>query len=283
MTRRSVVLIVLAEFTLTATGPTTPALADGTDVSPSKGDLVVELTKSTSTWSPSAVGSDQGAVAVHVPPPACTDSGGASFGSTALADCTPSTVCQPIAGSPTGGVVVVYTGGWDAEQFSTSGNFCTPGESSPQQALPSLILRAFQRIPLPEPALDIQPPKGKTLIGLETIYSTKAEPFTRNLRLLGQSIQLRIHATSYDWIHGDGTAQSTDWPGKPWQRGTTIDSYITHVYEDTGDVAPSVRVTWSAEYRVGNGAWQRVNGTVERTSPPAALQILEAEPQLVDP
>ncbi|RJS46465.1 hypothetical protein D4739_09750 [Nocardioides cavernaquae] len=149
--------------------------------------------------------------------------------------------------------------------------------------MPTAVLRAFQRIPLPEPRLDIQPPNGKTLIGLEAIFSTEAEPFIRNLRLLGRSVDLRIHASSYEWIHGDTTTQTTDWPGKPWQRGTSIDSYITHIYEDTGNVQPQVRVTWSADYRVGNGPWQPVNGTVVRTSPPANLQVLEAEPKLVAP
>jgi hypothetical protein len=149
--------------------------------------------------------------------------------------------------------------------------------------LPALVLRAFQRIPLPEPALAIQPPNGKTLIGLETIFSTQAEPFTRNLRLLGQSIQLRIHTSSYEWIHGDGTTQATDWSGRVWERGVPKDRYITHTYEHTGNVAPRVRVTWTAEYRVGNGPWQPVNGTVDRTSPSVQIQVLEAEPQLVAP
>lgn len=209
-------------------------------------------------------------------PPAC------GFGSNPL-DCQPVSACIPAAQSATGYVQVTITAdtveGFDNEL----GKSCDPDEASAQQALPGLVLRAFQRIPLPEPHLAIQPPKGKTLIGLETILSTEAEPFTRALTLLGRRIELRIHATSYEWIHGDGTTQTTDWAGRRWERGLPIDRYITHTYEDTGTVGPQVHVTWSAEYRVGNGAWQPVNGTVERTSPPSALQVLEAEPKLVAP
>jgi hypothetical protein len=180
-------------------------------------------------------------------------------------------------------VTIVYTGGWESDDFDASGEWCDPNSTSQSPSLPMLVLRAFQRIPLPEPRLDIQPPNGKTLIGLETILSTQAEPFTRNLRLLGQPVQLRIHASSYEWIHGDHTTQTTDWAGRPWERGLPIERYITHIYEDTGNVQPGVRVTWSADYRVGNGAWQPVDGTVDRMSPSTNLQVLEAKPQLVAP
>jgi hypothetical protein len=195
-----------------------------------------------------------------------------------MLNCLPGQMCNESDGS----LVLVYTGEVPGPEVNAVVEDChDPAITGPN--LPALVLRAFQRIPLPAPTLDIQPPKGKTLIGLETIYSTKAEPFTRNLTLLGQPIQLRIHATSYTWNHGDNTTQTTDWPGKPWERGTSIEHYITHTYDNTGNVTPSVQVTWSAEYRIGNGTWQPVNGTVERTSPPTALQIVEAEPQLVAP
>jgi len=190
---------------------------------------------------------------------------------------------MPDLTSPTGHSLFVAFGEVGGNSGFTSAGPCSPGAAAAGPSLPGLVLRAFQRVPLPEPALNIQPPKGKTLIGLETIYSTKAEPFTRTLNLLGQSVELRIHASSYEWIHGDGTTQTTDWPGRPWERGTSIDTYITHTYADTGPVHPQVSVTWSADYRVGNGPWQTVNGTVTRTSPSSDLQILEAKPQLVAP
>ncbi|HSX67266.1 hypothetical protein [Nocardioides sp.] len=136
-------------------------------------------------------------------------------------------------------------------------------------------------MPLPEPQLSIQPPKGKTLVGLETIFSTRAEPFTRTLTLLGRRITLRIEPSSFLWHHGDGTSQTTDWSGKAWDRDEPeIDGYLTHVYEHTGTVRPSVEVTWSAEFRVGGGAWQPVNGTVTRAGAPVPLQVLEGQPVL---
>jgi hypothetical protein len=241
-------------------------------------DFNVKAHDVVTTSSPVAQSATTATVEQAPPPPPCTET-------VMYADCTPIDICVADSRSPSGGFHVVYTGLETGPAPTLWMEQCTPGTGNTTigPSLPALVLRAFQRIPLPEPALAIQPPNGKTLIGLETIFSTQAEPFTRNLRLLGQSIQLRIHTSSYEWIHGDGTSQTTDWSGRPWQRGVPKDRYITHTYEHTGDVAPRVRVTWTAEYRVGNGPWQPVNGTVERTSPPATLQVLEAEPQLVAP
>lgn len=201
----------------------------------------------------------------------------------AMGECTPVTQCVPDAESPTG-----YTGFFIWGYDGMNGDFELTGPCEPSEAeqtarpsLPALVLRAFQRVPLPEPQISIQPPKGKTLVGLETIFSTKAEPFTRTLTLLGRQVQLKIEPSSFTWLHGDDTTQSTDWPGKPWNSNQPdIDGYITHRYEHTGTVRPGVEVTWSAQYRVGNGPWQDVNGTVSRTSPRAELQIVEGEPVL---
>jgi hypothetical protein len=161
------------------------------------------------------------------------------------------------------------------------GGPCEPSVRGARPSLPALVLQAFQRVPLPEPVLSIQPPKGKTLVGLETIFSTQAESFTRTLNLLGRRVELRIKPSDFTWLHGDGTTQSTDWAGKAWDHDQPeIDGYITHVYEHTGTVAPRVRVTWSAAYRVNGGAWRAVDGTVSREGRPASLAVVEGQPVL---
>lgn len=159
---------------------------------------------------------------------------------------------------------------------------CEPSEAAAARpALPAVVLQEFRRVPLPEPELSIQPPKGKTLVGLETIFSTKADPFTKTLTLLGRQVTLKIKSSSFVWHHGDGTTQTTDWAGKAWDHDSPdIDGYLTHTYEHTGTVRPSVEVTWSAEFRVGGGAWQPVNGTVTRSGAPVPLQVLEGQPVL---
>jgi hypothetical protein len=193
--------------------------------------------------------------------------------------CIPVEVCEADAGSDGEFTTRMHT----ATEVYWVAASCSPPdvELEARPSLPALVLRAFERVPLPEPRLSIQPPKGRTLVGLETIFSTQAEPFTRTLTLLGRQVELRITPSRFHWLHDDSTTQTTDWPGKPWDSDQPdIDGYVTHLYEHTGTVRPGVEVTWSAQYRVGNGPWQDVDGTVTRTSPRAELQVLEGEPVL---
>jgi hypothetical protein len=146
---------------------------------------------------------------------------------------------------------------------------------------PALVLRAFERVPLPESELVVQPPGGQTLVGLDTIFSTRAERFIETVTLLGRSVELDISPTSYRWSHGDSTGQTTDWPGQEWRQGRADSRYVTHLYEDRMRVTTSVDTTWSARYRVGNGPWQDVPGTVTIEGDPAPLRVRSASPHLV--
>ena len=149
------------------------------------------------------------------------------------------------------------------------------------QVTPALVLRAFERIPLPESELVIQPPGGQTLVGLDTIFSTKAERFTETVTLLGRTVELDIEPSSYRWSHGDNSEQTTDWPGEEWSRGGSASGYVTHVYDDRMRISTSVDTTWSARYRIGSGAWQEVPGTVTIEGDPAPLRVRSASPHLV--
>ena len=66
-----------------------------------------------------------------------------------------------------------------------------PARPAPQ-VTQALVLRAFQRIPVPASKVSIQPPGGKTLVNLETIFSTEAAEFTRTIGLLGHRVDLEI-------------------------------------------------------------------------------------------
>jgi hypothetical protein len=127
----------------------------------------------------------------------------------------------------------------------------------------------------------IQPPGGKTLVNFDTIFSTKTAPFTRVVTLLGRRIELRIRPSSFTWRFGDDETLTTDHAGQAYEPGLPMDSYITHQYVDADvTVKPSVDTTYSAEFRVGGGAWQPVDGTVTIEGAAASLQIVEAKPVL---
>ncbi|WP_110205008.1 hypothetical protein [Nocardioides daejeonensis] len=148
----------------------------------------------------------------------------------------------------------------------------------------AMVLRALRRVDVPEPVLVVQPPGGKTLVNLETIFSTTAEPFTATVRILGRRVDLRITPRSFVWDHGDGTTQRSNTPGRPYARGVAMDRYLTHTYTHADvTLRPHVSVEYAARFRVDNGAWRDVNGTVTIRGPGQRLQIVEATPVLVTP
>jgi len=164
------------------------------------------------------------------------------------------------------------------------GSVCVGPEDDvpiPQQVTHEAVYRAFQRIPLPDSDVVIQPPGGETLVNLDTIFSTQADGFTETVGLLGHRVDFDITPARFTWINGDGTTQVTDWAGKPWAKGTPLAEFITHRYDDADrTVRPRVDTTWTAQYRVDGGPWRDVGGTVTIEGDPFDLAVLSAEPHL---
>jgi hypothetical protein len=158
-----------------------------------------------------------------------------------------------------------------------SGNGPPPvaAAAAPPQVTEAMLLRAFRRIPLPSLRSQSQP-ADKTLINFDTIFFTRAEPLTRRLTLLGQSVRLEITPSRFDWVHGDGTTATTTTPGAPYPAKDVV-----HRYADAHTtVQHRVVVTWSAEYSLNGGPLQPVNGTVTTTGPATPLRVAEASPAL---
>lgn len=149
----------------------------------------------------------------------------------------------------------------------------------------AMVAEAFARIPLPTSTLGMNPPDGETLVNLPTIFHTRAEGFSRDVRLLGRSVHLEIRPVSFRWRVGQGGEFATDWGGKPYQRGLEPeedpDAYVTWTYQDAGVTEkPSVTVVWGATYSVDGGPALTVPAQVPMTSPSASLAIREARPVL---
>ena len=131
-------------------------------------------------------------------------------------------------------------------------------------------------MPLPPSTLLVQPPNGRTLVNFATNFYTEREEFTRNVRLLGQRIELRITPSQFTWHFDDGESATTTSPGTPYP-----DLEVTHDYLEATDVRPSVDTTYTAEFRVGGGSWQPVPGSVTIPGESVALEVVEASPVLV--
>lgn len=155
--------------------------------------------------------------------------------------------------------------------------FCDlPADGGPVELTPGIVAAAFKRIPLPEAKLIIQPPNGRTLVNFETNFYTEQGEFTRTVTLLGRQVELRIWPASFAWRFGDGETQDSTSPGSAYPG-----LEITHEYQQKGPVSPSVDTTYAAQFRVGQGPWRDVAGTVTIPGSPQELRVVEARPVLV--
>jgi hypothetical protein len=163
-------------------------------------------------------------------------------------------------------------GDWKPLTTQCAGPAGPPPAATPTpQVTPALVLTALRRIGLPALEARTQP-RDKTLVNFATIFYADPQTFTRTLTLLGQSVDVEATPTSFAWHYGDGTSGTTSTPGAPYPA-----TDITHHYTDAHTtVAPSVDVTYSARFRVGNGAWQTIPETVTIAGPTSSLRISEA-------
>ena len=141
-----------------------------------------------------------------------------------------------------------------------------------------LILRAFrERVKLLEAAVQIQPPSGRTLVNLDTIFYTEDPSMTvTGIGILGRSVDLRITATAFHWYFGDGVSITTATAGRPYPSKD-----ITHRYASTGAVAPRVDVTYTGQYRIDGGGWLDIPGDATVTGPTVPLTVVQARSELV--
>ncbi len=139
-----------------------------------------------------------------------------------------------------------------------------------------MVAEAFRSIDLPASELVVQPPNGRTLVNFATNFYTKQGSFTREVRLLGQRVELRIWPSRFEWRFGDGRSLATERPGAPYPH-----LEVTHTYLADGGVRPSVDTTYAAQFRVNGGPWRDVDGTVTVPGAPVDLRVLTATPELV--
>lgn len=175
--------------------------------------------------------------------------------------------------------VTAVSGGTSTPQGFTC---IEPGEAEPQAVLtPGRILEAFRRVPVPSPSIGVNPVGGRTLVNLDTILHTQAAPFTETVQLLGRRVTFDIEPSEFTWRTGQGEGFTTSDPGQPYRASLPMSAYVTHRYLRAGNVQLELETTWTARWRVGDGPWRPVDGTVTTSSAPVPLQVVTARPQLV--
>ena len=148
--------------------------------------------------------------------------------------------------------------------------------AAPPTLTPGMVAEAFRSVDLPGSVLSVQPPDGRTLVNFATNFYTEQGSFTREVRLLGRSVVLRIWPSQFSWQFGDGRSLATREPGSPYP-----DLEVTHEYLAKGQVSPRVDTTYAAEFSVDGGLWRAVDGTVTIPGAPVSLEVLTATPVLV--
>ena len=143
--------------------------------------------------------------------------------------------------------------------------------------VPVLTAEDFRRLPLPAPALHVQPDGDWVLVNIETIVYTDPTPVTLTTELLGQAVTVEATPTrfTYDW--GDGHSTTTTDPGRPYPAFDVV-----HVYERPGTVAITLTTQWSGRYRVGGDPqWRDVTGTAQTSVTGPTIDVEERTSRLV--
>ncbi len=197
-------------------------------------------------------------------------------------DSAPSLTEGSSRGSVNHAEVAAGTAGcWGANQVSgeiVQFTFCSdePEPTTPVLTV-GLIRTAFAELKLPAGTLVIQPPDGLTLVNFDTnFYTTSTDPIARTVTLLGRRVTLEATPSTFHWTFGDGESLTTSDPGAPYPR-----LRVTHNYLRKDTYRPSLATTYTGRYRVGDGPWRQIPGTVTITGTGQALRAIEAQPKLV--
>lgn len=134
-----------------------------------------------------------------------------------------------------------------------------------------------------EPAQRMEP-DGWAVVGLPANFIARAGSQTLRGELLGRSAEVRFTPIQYRWRYGDGRERSTSVPGATWS-ALRVDEFqstpTSHVYARRGRVTVGLDVTYTAEYRVGGGAFRAVEGVLVLSAPERAVVVSSADTVLV--
>jgi hypothetical protein len=178
-----------------------------------------------------------------------------------------------------------------ASGFVQAGTFVVVATWCPDGATPTPSLAALRDEViklLPKLPVGVSPARGQTLANFRTLFwvDTPQDRTLGRSQLIGFPVELRVHFKEATFDFGDGSSDSASDPGTPYDPksdcGTCIDRF-GHVYEQRGSVTVSATVTWTAEFRVGGGAWLPIPGDVDGATSTDSLVVRESRGVLVAP
>jgi hypothetical protein len=146
--------------------------------------------------------------------------------------------------------------------------FCAgirPGEpGEPREEFDPITLSDIEAF-RPTPPVQFMQPDGWMVVGLPTNFYTTTSVHTVSGELLGLPATVRFTPVAYRWRYGDGETASLASRGAQWAALglREFDATATsHIYRASGTYAIDLDVDYTAEYRIRDGAWTRIAGTL---------------------
>jgi hypothetical protein len=163
---------------------------------------------------------------------------------------------------------------------------------TPQQQIPwspaqlqAFVDSYFQRLPLPQPQLTLQP-GDRAVVNLPLIAHTDAPGQTQFTVEQAPFPTITITANvRWRWSWGDGSSESTTWPGRAYDGTdprTSPGHYVDHAYAaPSASTSIGVTASWTGTYSIAGGNPTPINGAVQRTTT-HALPVSEYAATLTD-
>jgi hypothetical protein len=161
-----------------------------------------------------------------------------------------------------------------------------PGAGTTAQgATPAVTIGDLARF-LPAAAALHSEPNGWAVVGVPANFWADVAPITVDGELLGRTAQVRFTPQAYRFDYGDGVTRESSTAGSSWSalgQEELSETPTSHSYRVRGDLRARVTVVYSAQYRVGGGAWTAVAGAVSATTPPQRVLVVVERTALTTP
>lgn len=146
----------------------------------------------------------------------------------------------------------------------------------------AMIIEQFHRTAFALPTASLQPEDNRALVNLPVYFALEwpEEGFepgeVDTTTIVGHEVRIRPVFQDATYSFGDGTSEGPT----ASMGGSYPDGDITHEYASSGEVGPSITVTYGGEVSVDGGGWSTIPATIEISGPAQPLEILTSRNRL---
>ncbi|NNC11141.1 hypothetical protein HII28_04515 [Planctomonas sp. JC2975] len=127
-------------------------------------------------------------------------------------------------------------------------------------------------------------PNGWAIIGLDANFVSQAPEHVASGVLLGQPASVRFTPVRFAWDYGDGAGAAGADGGATWKDLGVPEfspTATSHVYGTAGSYTVRLTVSYTATYRLGDGPWSGVPGSLSLSAPTFTVVAGDAKTVLV--